>query len=535
MQLEGNIVDVATGQIYPGKIVFGETITKIQKTDKKYENFILPGFIDSHIRIEDSMLSPVEFTKCALKNGVTTIVEDFSGYLSVVGSEGIKYLITEFNKLPIEFYYLYPLNIENSEYEQGPEEVKIDEFISFVKHKQCLGLTQIDDAKKIEENDSLFLKRINAAKTIGKPIISNIPKIGFNELGKFTQLGIRADIGSNIYQEAFEKACFGIKIKIVEGTKRKTLANLVRLAKQFDTTIISEEKSTFDLARGYMRMTLKKAVALGLDPITAIKNVTVNPAKLLGINEGVIAEGRNANLVEVKNIKDFEILKVYQNGKLVVKNGKALLKSEIREPRSKFDSLEIKEEHIQIETKKNSEKVKVIVMNQPPSLEEFSLTRSDNSLQNDLSQDILKVAVMNRYGKNTVSIGFVKGFGLQKGAIATTVHGSTGNVIAIGTSDTEIVQAINAIRKKGGVALIDKKRELVFPLPIFGIVSNEEPEVIIEEYKKMVGQVKRLGPNFEDPFLVLGQLGNVRLPGYRITESGLIDTITDTPILIVKE
>lgn len=531
--IEGNLVDVEKGEIYPARITFTKTIQKIQRLDKTFDTYIVPGFLEGHIRIEDSFMSPLEYTKLALLSGVTSVVEDPSGYIKHAGSEGLKYLLSEFSKLPIDFYYLYPINVEKNEFESGPEEIKSEVFTQFVHHKQCLGLTQISDAAKLKEQDPIFIKRISVAKSMNKPIISNISKVHFSELGRFAQMGIRADIGSNVYQDAFEKACFGIKIKIVEGTSRKTLAGLVRLAKQFDTSIVSEDRSAIELSKGYLKATLKKAVSLGLDPVTAIRNVTRNPAQLLGIQEGTIAEGKKANIVELVNLKDFEIKRVFYEGECVVKQNKLqiLKKEKAREPRFSVELEQLLPSDLIIESSRKKETAKALIVGN--GLEDIQCNVVNNQLV--LPTDVLKVVVASKYSTNQIAIGFVKGFGLQRGAIATTMYGSSGNIIAIGTSDAEIVESINTLSKsKGGFVLIDKKRKAIFELPILGTISNLDADKISEEYKKIVVLAKKLGCPFEDPFVALGSLMNLTKP-FCITDSGVIDTIEKKIVDILKE
>lgn len=536
MYIEGNLIDVEAGEIYPARVTFSKTITKIQRINKKCDTFIAPGFIEGHIRLEDSLLSPVEYTKLALLSGVTTVVEDPSSYIKMAGVDGLKYVTSEFSKLPIDFFYLYPVNVERNSLESGPEEISIDDFTQFVKHAQCLGLTQVSDVAKIKAQDPVLLKRTAVAKSLNKPIISNITKINFADLGHFAHLGVRADIGSNIYQDAFEKACFGMKIKIVEGTTRKTLQGLVRLAKQFDTSIVSEDRSASDLVKGYLKTTLKKAVSLGLDPVTAIRNVTRNPAALLGIPEGVIAEGKKANIVELTNLKDFEVKRVFHNGVCVVKQDKVqvLKKEKPREPRYSVELVELLPEDIAIESDASSENAKVLIVSPSSiSLEEEKLPVVEGLLSG--TEDIQKLVVASKYGNDQLSISFVKGFSLQKGAIATSLHGSSGNIIAVGTSDEEIVRAINLITaSKGGCAIVDKKRDVLLPLPILGVSSVSDSKDIVEELKKMVALAKRLGVPFDDPFVALGNLTNTGRPGIVVTDSGVLDEAR-TVVDILKE
>jgi adenine deaminase len=535
LQIEGNLIDVQKGEIYPAKVTFSETITKIEKTTKKYENYIVPGFIEAHIRTEDSFLSPAMYTKQALLSGVTTVVEDFSGYLQVGGIEAAKYVISEFSKTPINFFFLYPVNIERNKLESGPSEVTNEEYSNLIKDKHCLGLTQVDDVTRIREQDSVFLKRVNAARAMEKPIISNISKVHFTDLSNFAQLGIRADIGSNVYQEAFEKACFGIKIKIVEGTKRKTLVNLIRLAKQFDTSIVSEEKSYTEVSKGYLRNTIKKALSLGLDPITTIKNVTINPAKLLGINEGVIEVGKRANIVELDNLKELSIKRVFIDGEMVVKNDELMVfKKEISKvPKSNIELIDLEADDFRLDSSKKHEKVKVISAIDSVLSAEIELAVVDKAIQT--KDDILKVVVAGTQGNSQISINFVKDFKMQKGAIATNLYGSSGNIIAIGTNDEDIADSINKLKKMGGGFIaVDKQRDSRIVLPIYGITTNQEPTAIHEDFKKMNLFLKRIGVAHEDPFVILGNLMNINKSGFRFTDCGVIDTAAEEIIEIIK-
>jgi adenine deaminase len=534
LYVEGNYIDVVKGEIYPARVTFEKTVTKVEKTKKTYSNYIAPGIIDSHIRLEDSFLNPREFTKCALLSGVTTVVEDMSGFITSVGADAIKYLITEFSKLPIDFFYVYPVNIERSSLESGPPEVKHDEFVSFLKQKQCLGLTQVTDVKKLQAGDSLLLKRLGVAKSEQKSIISNVEKTHFTELGKFTELGIRADFGSNIYQDAFEKACFGLKIKIVEGTKRKTLANLVRLAKQFDTTIVTEEKSAQELSKGYFQPILKKAVSLGLEPVLAIQNVTINPARLLGIEGGSLEPGMPANIVEFEDVKNFEVKRVWHSGVNVVKAGKVtgIPTDALRVPRFSTQLIELEPEDLILESSKNEERAKVLQLDGSIEIATFSVVEGEIQLP----EFINKMVVASRYGTDVISVGFVQGFELTKGAIATTLWGSSGNVVAVGCSDEELVKAINLlVAAKGGYVAVDKKREQVFELPILGVVSVHDPAQVHEDLKKVNSFAKRLGCTVPDIFVALGSLSNLNKPGFRMTDFGLINTATSEITEVLEE
>ena len=539
MFIEGNFVDVLKGEIYPAKITFSKTIQKIERTNKTYSTYISPGLIDAHIRIEDSFLNPIEYTNHAILSGVTCVVEDISGFFTSAGAEGIKYLLTTFSKMPLSFHYLFPINLEHSKIEGSPKDLSDADFFALVKQKQFLGVTQVDDSKRLHKSEVSIHKKLLAVKEAGKPLISNIPKIPFTDINTFTEMGVRADLGSNIYQEAFEKACFGLKIKIVEGTKRKTLAGLIRLSKQFDTIIVSEEKSAAEISKGYLKTTLKKAVSLGLDPITAIQNVTSNPAKLLNLSEGVLEEGSIANIVEFEDLKSFDVKRVFINGEQVLKSGKVALKNDkITEPRMKIELDDISVEDIKIESEEKEEKVTTIIAKENLETEilEEVIPVKENEITSDIEKDILKCVVVSKYGEGLLSISFIKGFKLEKGAIATTLYATSGNFIAIGTNDEDIVTAINELkRNKGGIIAVEKKRSQECYLNILGVVSSKKADEVHEEIKKTQQFVRRLGCQMQDPFYVLGNLMNLNKKGIRLTDKGVFNTETAEQIQILKE
>ncbi|MFT4326634.1 MAG: adenine deaminase C-terminal domain-containing protein [Candidatus Woesearchaeota archaeon] len=534
MNIEGNFIDVRKGEIYPAKITFTKTITKIERNNKTYTNYIAPGFVEAHIRFEESYVSPSQYVKFALESGVTTVVEDFSLTLQSEGATGVKYYTTEFNKLPINYYYLYPINIFKNKLESSADEVSHDDFMQFLKNKHCLGLTQVDDVMHIQNDNPLVMKKILAAQSLSKPIISNIPKIHFTNLSKFATLGIRADIGSNIYQEAFEKACFGLKIKIVEGTKRKTLASLVRLAKQFETSIVSDEKSYQELSKGYMKATLKKAVSLGLDPVTAIQNVTCNPAQLLGINEGVLEEGAVANIVELENLRDFSVLRVFHKGECVVKNSELSVQiPESKVPKSKFSLETISEDDIHISSSKESEEVLVLNL-ESNQLESMTFVSEDSVLQKP--EGVLKVVVASVYGTNQIGIGYVKGITLEKGAVATNMYGSSSNIIAVGNDDDDLAEAINRINELGGgFVAVDKKREVSLHMPILGLTTNQDPVSLHEQVKKVNAFLRRLGYTYDNTIETIADLKDLKKKGFRFTDNGVIDVANNTIVNIFKD
>jgi len=527
-KISGNIVDVVREKIFKGSITIENgTITSVFKENVEEDQYIIPGLIDAHIHIESSMLIPSEFARIAVQHGTVATVSDPHEIANVLGIEGVKFMIENGKKVPFKFYFGASSCVPATSFESSGAALGPDEVEDLLKMDEIKYLSEMMNFPGVLYEDKEVMAKLSVAKKYHKPIDGHAPGVIGKDAEKYIESGITTDHECFTIEEALEKIGFGMKIQIREGSAAKNFETLIPLIKDYPDKIMlcSDDKHPDDLVEGHINLVIKRAIKLGYDPIKVLKVCTYNPIQHYNLEVGLLRKGDPADFVVLNNLKDFNVKKTYIDGQLVAENGASLLKSVETTTPNIFNASSINKNDIGIAV--NGENIKVLKAIDGQLITEKLDVKAkveDGLVVQDIENDILKIVVLNRYKKSDPAIAFVKGFGLKKGALASTVAHDSHNIIAVGTNDQEIVNAINLlIETKGGISLVDGKIAHHLPLPVAGIMSNENGHKVAEKYKKISQSAKNLGSKLHAPYMTLSFMALLVIPELKLSDKGLFD------------
>ncbi len=534
--INGNLVDVEREEIYPAEILFGTKIIKIKEKKNDGKNFLLPGLIDSHIHIESSLLCPSRFGEVAVPHGTTAVIADPHEIANICGMEGINYMIAD-STSPLKIFFTAPSCVPSTGFETNGALLDAKKIEELMKIEEVIALGEVMNFKGVIDGEKDLIEKIEMAKKYGKKIDGHAPKLSGRELERYVSFGISTDHECTSIEEAKEKMEKGMKIMIREGSSAKNLKDLLGL--NYDECfLVSDDLRIDDLIKGHMDLLIRKAIAFGIEPIKAIKMATINPAGHYGLEIGSIQPGKAADLIEIDNLNNFVVKKVFINGKLVAKNGKTFFKVKPKKVGKMIRAREKIAEDFAIHSDKEKVIVNLIetVPNQIITKKSDCLLKVKNGkIAPDIENDVIKIVVLDRYGKENLSMAFVKGFGLKRGAIASSVAHDSHNIITIGTNDEDIYMAVNIVIKNGGFAISHKKaHEKVkkLELPIAGLMTDEPPEKARKKMEELKANMEELGCG--NALDVLPFLSLLVIPEIKISDRGLFDVMEQKFIPLIK-
>jgi len=523
--IKGNILNVFTEEIYPAEITMENGIIKCVKPVKEdLKGCIVPGFIDAHIHIESSMITPSRFAEVVVPHGTTGVVADPHEIANVMGIGGIKYMINDSSSVPLKVFFTAPSCVPATPFETSGSVLSSVEIDKLLKNDEIVALGEMMNFPGVIGEDPEVLKKIETAKKHRKPVDGHAPLLTGSDLCKYIAAGISTDHECTNPREAREKRQKGMKIMLREGSSAKNLADLLSVGGDF---IVSDDKHPEDLLQGHIDVMLRKAIKLGLDPVKAIKMVTLNPAQHYSLNNGAIQPGKSADLVIVDDIEKLNVKKVYIGGELVSEKGKVLFNVKPLTVESTFILNKKTGKDFEVSSTNDAEKVRVIDVIEGQLLTEESeevLPVENHNIQPKVGEDILKIAVVERYGHNRITNAFIRGFGLKNGAIASSVAHDSHNIIVVGTNGKDMAHAVNLIlENKGGLSAIDETSCYSLKLPIAGLMSVESAEEVSLKLKNLHQAAKAMGSNLESPFMTLSFMALLVIPKLKISDQGLFN------------
>ncbi len=544
MVIKGNIVDVFEKKIFPGIIeVDGDKIISITKSDEEYSNFILPGLIDSHVHIESSMTVPSRFAKLIVPRGTIGVVSDPHEIANVMGKEGVEYMIDDSKNTPLKCFFGVPSCVPATDFESSGGRIDVED-VDYLFSKGALFLAEMMNFPGVIFGDPAVKEKLELAKQYQKPIDGHAPGVGGENLKKYTEAGISTDHECSNLEEALAKIELGMLIQIREGSAARNFESLHSLIKTHpDNVMLCTDDSHPDLitTKGHIDRLVRLALNKGYSIFEIYNAAVLNPVKHYNLPVGLLRKGDFADFIEVDNLEDFNVLSTYINGKKVAEKGSYFPDLIPINSINNFDCSPIKEEEITVDFKENS-KVKVILAEDGELLtDEFLWEANVNNeglIEPDLNQDILKIVVLNRYKPSKPVVGFIKGFGLQKGAIASSVAHDSHNIVALGCDDTCLVKAINSlIKMNGGLVAYNDDEFKKLPLPIAGLMSDQEGELVAKEYDELNQFVFDLGVDLKAPFMTLAFMPLLVIPKLKIGDRGLFDvsTFSFTDLFVANE
>ena len=528
MNVKGNIVDILNKRIFKGEIcIENGRISAIKEVNHKVENYILPGFVDAHIHIESSMLVPSEFAKIAVTHGTVATVSDPHEIANVLGVKGVDFMIQNGKKVPLKFNFGAPSCVPATSFESAGANIDSKDIKKMMANPEIKYLAEMMNYPGVISNDQEVLKKIAWAKHFGKPIDGHAPGLIGDDLTKYIAAGISTDHECFTYNEALEKLQKGMQVIIREGSAAKNFEALIDLLPiHFEKLMFcSDDKHPDDLLVGHINQLCERAVAKGMDIFKVLQVACVNPVKHYHLEVGLLQEGDPADFIVLNDLEKFEVLETYINGELVAQKGKSFVQSVPFEILNNFDT------HIKkvrdFEVHSSQEKIRVIeVLDGQLVTNEIkgNALLVGGNLVSNTQEDILKMTVVNRYQNSSPSIAFIKNFGIQQGAIASSVGHDSHNIIAVGTSDEFICKAVNIlIQNKGGICVVNQTIEKVVALPVAGIMSDQPAEIIGDAYAALDAMAKKMGSRLKAPFMSLSFMALLVIPSLKLSDQGLFD------------
>ncbi|MBS1538495.1 MAG: adenine deaminase [Bacteroidetes bacterium] len=526
--LEGNIVDILQRRIYPAQITveYG-CIVSILEIEQKCDKYILPGFIDAHVHIESSMIVPSEFARLAVVHGTVATVSDPHEIANVLGISGVEYMIDNGAKTPFKFNFGAPSCVPATQFETSGATVTAEDIRQLFKRKEVRYLSEMMNFPGVLFTDELVMEKLSIAKEFNRPIDGHAPGLRGSDARKYASAGISTDHECFTLEEALDKIEYGMKILIREGSAAKNYNALHPLlgSHPSECMFCSDDKHPDSLVESHINELVRRSMKLGYDVFDVLRVACINPIEHYKLEVGQLQVGDYADFICVKDLEDFNVIKTYISGKLVAENGASLIDSVSVEIVNNFSAKEREVSDFKIRQGKGKLRVIEALEGQLVTNEIHAEPHIENGeVISDIANDILKLTVINRYYDSAVSVGFVKGFGLKKGAIASCVAHDSHNIIAVGTSDEELCKAVNAvIRAKGGISVVEGENVDVLPLPIVGIMSDGDGYEVATAYSRLDSKAKKLGSSLTAPFMTLSFMALLVIPTLKLSDKGLFD------------
>ncbi|HQZ23767.1 MAG TPA: adenine deaminase [Flavobacterium sp.] len=526
MQIQGQIVDIENRRIYAGEItVENGKITSIIEKNHKVKHYIMPGFIDSHIHIESSMLVPSEFAKIAVLHGTVATISDPHEIANVLGTAGVYYMIENGKKVPLKFHFGAPSCVPATTFESAGAIIDSEGIKELMSSPDIYYLAEMMNYPGVLFDDAEVLKKIKWAKYFNKPVDGHAPGLRGKDVKKYISAGITTDHECFTFEEAEEKLSLGMKVLIREGSAAKNFEALIDLLPENYQNMMfcSDDKHPDDLIVGHINLLCARAVAKGIDVFKILQAACINPVNHYKMNVGLLKTNDAADFIVVEDLVDFKVKQTYINGELIAENGESFVKHIPFETPNNFNitSKEVSD----FEVSGSGSKIRVI-----EALEGQLITNEihhkslivDGKIVSDIENDILKMAVVNRYQNTKPAVAFIKNFGLKKGAIASSVAHDCHNIVVVGTSDEEICYAVNLIiENTGGVCAVNGSQNKMLALPVAGIMSDKNGWETGKLYQEIDAMAKELGSNLRAPFMTLSFMALLVIPDLKLSDKGL--------------
>ncbi|MEN6378211.1 MAG: adenine deaminase [Methanofastidiosum sp.] len=527
--ISGNIVDPIHREIYPGKIIISNgKISEIQRDDNIYSNFIIPGFVDSHIHIESSMLIPYEFSRIAVIHGTVATVSDPHEIANVLGIKGIEYMIENSKLSPLKFYFGASSCVPATSFETSGACLGVKEVEEIFRNDNVKFLGEVMNTFGVINNDSELIEKINVAKKYSKKIDGHAPGLSGEALQKYISKGITTDHECVRRAEGLEKIEKGMKIQIREGSAAENFEALIPLVDtHYESCMFcSDDKHPDDLIKGHIDQMVRRSINYGIDVFKILNVSSVNPVMHYGLDVGLLQEGDPADFLIVDNLKELNILTTYINGNVVSHKGKTNIEHRSFETINNFNVEKKKISDFSLSNKRGAINVIEAIDGQLITNDIIIEPKIVNgNLVSDVERDILKIAVVNRYTDSEVPIGFIRNFGLKKGAIASSIAHDSHNIVVVGVSDEDICNAVNMIiENKGGIGCACGENKIFLELPVAGIMTFEEYSKVADSYRHVTNFAKSLGCTLNAPFMTLSFMALLVIPKIKIGDKGLFDS-----------
>lgn len=529
MTISGNIVDVVHEEIFSGTITIRNgRVTSIEHEDASYDTFLLPGFVDSHVHIESSLLVPSEFARLAVPHGTVATVSDPHEIGNVLGVDGVQYMIDNARKVPFKFNFGAPSCVPATPFETAGAKIDAQAVAELLDDPQIRYLSEMMNVPGVINRNPEVHEKIAAARERGKPVDGHAPGVRGKKLHTYADAGISTDHESFEYEEAREKLEAGMLIAIREGSAAKNFDELVDLIAEYPGRCMfcSDDKHPDSLVEGHINDLVRRAIERDLDLMEVLRAACVTPVRHYDLDVGLLQVGDPADLIEIDNLDDVQVLRTFIDGELVAENGASRIERVDAAELNQFNASPIEPSDIVVEPADEWMRVIEAIDGQLVTREQIAEPVANNGqVTSDTDRDILKLVIVNRYEQAPPAVAFITGFGLTEGALASSVAHDSHNIVAVGTSDREICRAVNAVVEHGGgLSLARRTHTELLPLPVAGLMSAASGPEVAEKYIRLDRLAKEsLGSTLGSPYMTLSFMALLVIPQLKLSDKGLFD------------
>lgn len=530
--ISGNIIDLYNKTIFKGTVAWENgIILEIRKTEDVPDQYILPGFIDAHIHIESSMLTPHEFARIALTHGTVATVSDPHEIANVCGLDGVYYMLDDAKEAKLKFFFGAPSCVPATSFETSGAVLDSSAISKLLHDNRILYLAEMMNYPGVLHGDPEVMRKISIAKEVGKPVDGHAPGLRGNDAERYIKAGISTDHECVSKEEALDKIKHGMKILIREGSAAKNYEALHSLIDEFpdEVMLCSDDKHPDDLIHGHVNSLVKRSLGNGHNLFNVLRAACINPVLHYNLPVGTLQINDPADFIVIENLESFSVKQTFINGEKVAENGICFLPKKKHAIINHFHAS--KKNVAEFEVPNNGNDLRVIVaLDGQLVTNEIGVNSADLAVQNshllssNIEKDILKIVVVNRYLNEKPACAFIHGFGISSGAFSSTVAHDSHNIIAVGVTDIEICNVVNKlIQSKGGLCVVDGSQELLLPLPVAGLMSDQDCISTGNSYSALDKKVKSMGCKLRAPFMTLSFMALLVIPSLKLSDKGLFD------------
>jgi adenine deaminase len=526
----GRIVDLHDRRIFPGRVhVLNGIVDHIEPASDVPDRFVLPGFVDAHVHVESSMLPPSEFARAAVVHGTVGTVSDPHEIANVLGVDGVNYMLEDGQRVPFRFAFGAPSCVPATPFETAGAEIDVEAVEALLDRQEIPYLSEMMNVPGVLNGDSDVLAKLEAARRRGKPRDGHAPGVRGDDARAYAEAGIQTDHECVSIEEAREKLDAGMKIAIREGSAAKNFDALIPLIDEAPERIMfcSDDKHPDSLVDGHINALVRRALDRGYDRFDVLRAACVHPVRHYEMNIGLLREGDPADFIVVDDLETMNVRKTFVGGLLVAEDGESRIDRTSSAVVNQFEAGPIEPDALRVPAETSRLRAITAVDNQLVTGEEIVDARiEDGQAVADPENDVLKIAVVNRYEDADPAVAFIRGFGLQEGALASSVAHDSHNVVAVAASDAALARAVNAvIDARGGISATDAAGDThLLPLPIAGLMSDEPYDEVARKYTVLAEFVQnRLGSPMDAPFMTLSFMALLVIPRLKLSDKGLFD------------
>ncbi len=521
--IKTNLVDLELRSIYTAAVMVEDgAIVSITPIDEAVEGYMLPGFIDAHVHIESSLLIPSEFARLAVVHGTVATISDPHEIANVMGMEGIEFMLSNGRQTPFKFFFGAPSCVPATKYETAGAEISAKDIDYLMQKEEICYLAEMMNFPGVIQDDEEVLKKIAVAKHYNKPIDGHAPALRGELLRKYFAAGISTDHECFTLDEAIEKLELGMHVLIREGSAARNFDALIPAIATYPKQIMfcSDDKHPDSLLEGHINALCARAVALGYDVFDILRAACINPVKHYNLSVGTLKLGDSADFILVEDLVNFKTTHTYINGEAVYECGQVNLPSVDVEPINHF----VREPLLLKDLAYNPSQQECVIGCHDGQLITRKVVCTPEEI--GLANDVLKIAVVNRYSNASVAIAYIQNTGLKRGAIASSVAHDSHNLAAVGVDDESLLKALNLlIDQKGGLCAITSDQSHVLPLPVAGLMSNGDAHRVAQAYIDVDRFSKEsLGSTLQAPFMTLSFMSLLVIPSIKLSDKGLFDS-----------